>query len=295
MRPRIVVIGSSNTDLVLHCQHLPRSGETVLGGDFARFAGGKGANQAVAAARAGAQVTFIGARGEDDFGSAALAGLRREGVNVRHFSVKPAPSGVALIFIGGKARENLIGVARSANDLLSPADVATAESAFRRANAVVCQLEIPITTVNAAAELAQKHDVPFILNPAPARKLPRGLLKKVSVLTPNEHEVRQLAGEEKIDATAARLLKFGCGAVVVTLGAKGALVCEGTATTAIRVPKVRPLDTVGAGDCFTAWLAWGVAQGHSLVAAAERAARAASVAVTRKGAQAGMPFADEVP
>jgi len=276
-RPHLIVVGSSNTDLVIQCARLPKPGETLLGGAFARFAGGKGANQAVAAARAGARVTFIGAHGNDDFGRAAKAGLRREGIDVRYFRERrQVPSGIALILVGGRDRQNLIAVARSANDTLSAADVRAARSVFRQADAVVAQLEVPLAAVQAAAELAASAGIPFILNPAPARKLPANLLRLVDTLTPNEHEVG--------------VVGKGARRTVVTLGARGVRVGK----QRIPAPKVKPVDTVGAGDCFTAWLAVGIAEGLSLEDAARRAVNAASIAVTRPGAQPGMPYRREV-
>jgi ribokinase len=175
MRPpaKVLVIGSSNTDLVLSCGRLPRPGETLLGGSFERFAGGKGANQAVAAARAGAPVIFIGARGGDDFGEAAHAALRKEKIDVRFFSAKKnLPSGVALILLGGKTRENMIAVARSANDAVTPADIRKASPAFASAGAVVCQLEIPLPAILEAARLAEKHRIPFCSTPRPPGRSP---------------------------------------------------------------------------------------------------------------------------
>ena len=276
-KPHLIVVGSSNTDLVIQCDRLPKPGETLLGGAFARFAGGKGANQAVAAARAGARVTFIGAHGNDDFGRAAKAGLRREGIDVRYFRERrQVPSGVALILVGGRDRQNLIAVARSANDTLSAADVRAARSVFRQADAVVAQLEVPLAAVQAAAELAAAAGIPFILNPAPARKLPAKLLRLVDTLTPNEHEVGVVGN--------------GARHTVVTLGARGVRVGK----QRFPAPKVKPVDTVGAGDCFTAWLAVGIAEGLSLEDAARRAVNAASIAVTRPGAQPGMPYRREV-
>lgn len=292
---RLAVIGSSNTDLVLHCERLPGPGETLLGGEFVQSAGGKGANQAVAAARAGARVSFIGAHGADDFGHAAKAGLRREGIDVRFFREKKgAPSGVALILIGGKERENMIAVARSANDNLAPADIRA--EAFSGCRAVIAQLEIPLPAVLAAARAAAKKGIPFLLNPAPARKLPRALLQLVHTLVPNEHEAALLAGtppENPRDA-ALRLIKMGCRQVVVTLGARGVLLAGEGGFREIPAPRVKPVDTVGAGDCFTAWLGAGLAGGLSLDEAAERAVRAAAISVTRRGAQAGMPYRREV-
>jgi len=276
-KPHLLVVGSSNTDLVIQCAKLPKLGETLLGGAFTRCAGGKGANQAVAAARAGARVTFIGAHGDDDFGRAAKAGLRREGIDVRYFRERRGvPSGVALILVGGRDRQNLIAVARSANDKLSAADVHAAWPAFQKADAVVAQLEVPLVAVLAAAQLAAEAGIPFILNPAPARKLPARLLRLVDTLTPNEHE--------------ARMVGAGARRMVVTLGSRGVRI----GSLRVPAPKVKPVDTVGAGDCFTAWLAVGLAEGLPIEAAARWAVQAASIAVTRPGAQASMPFRKEV-
>jgi ribokinase len=292
---RIVVVGSSNTDLVINVPRLPAPGETVAGGPLLRYGGGKGANQAVAAARAGARVTFVGARGDDDFGAAAAAALRREGINLAHFTARRgAGSGVALILVGGATRENQITVARSANDLLRPADVSRAASAIAKAGAVVAQFEVPLPAVTRAAALARKSGVPFILNPAPMRKLPASLLRQISVLVPNEHEAALLTGERDAKRAANMLLAAGCGAVVVTLGAKGALIAQGGELLARPAPRVRPVDTVGAGDCFTGWLAAGIAEGLTLPDAAARAIIAASISVTRPGAQASMPKRSEV-
>lgn len=291
----VVVVGSSNTDLVVSCSKLPKPGETVLGGDFARFAGGKGANQAVAAARAGAKVAFIGARGDDDFGRAAHSGLKAEKINVRHFKIKPdVSSGVALILIGGKSKENMIAVSKSANDALSPEDVYAAEPVIARAKVMVTQLEIPHRAVAAAGELATQHRVLWLLNPAPARKLPASLLKKVGVLTPNQGEAEVLTGEHDPSRAARVLHKGGCRAVALTCGAKGVLLLDKHGERFIRAPKVIPVDTVGAGDCFCGYLAAGLAEGLAFDDAARRAVYAASLSVTRSGAQAGMPPHSEV-
>ncbi|RYD64017.1 MAG: ribokinase, partial [Verrucomicrobiaceae bacterium] len=238
---RIVVIGSSNTDLVLSCKRLPKPGETLLGGEFSRSAGGKGANQAVAAARAGAKVSFIGAHGADEFGRAAKAGLRAEGIDVRHFREHAGvSSGVALILVGGKSRENLIGVAQSANDQLTPENIERAASLFAKADVVVSQLEIPLEAVRAAARRAKDCAVPFLLNPAPARKLPGSLLRMVDVLTPNEHEAALLTGCARPEEAARALRDQGCDSVVVTLGAKGVLVCDKDGLRRIAAPRIKP-------------------------------------------------------
>jgi ribokinase len=294
-RQRVVVVGSSNTDLVLTCERLPRPGETILGGDFARLPGGKGANQAVAAVRAGARVAFIGARGDDVFGTAARRALAAEGIDVRSFLGRAdAPSGVALILVGGKDRQNLIGVARSANDTLTARDVERAASRLHRVAVVLAQLEVPLSAVRAAAALARSRGVPLVLNPAPARPLEASLLRLVHTLTPNEHEARVLTGAKNPEKAALALRRRGAANVVVTLGDRGALVATANGVTPVRAPRVRAVDTVGAGDCFSAWYAVGLAEGLDVVAAAARAVRAASLSVTRRGAQPAMPYRDEV-
>lgn len=295
MASQVVVVGSSNTDLVLNCKSLPRPGETVLGGAFERFAGGKGANQAVAAVRAGAKVAFVGARGDDDFGRAAHAGLKAEKIDVRHFKIKPeVSSGVALIFIGGKEKENMIGVAKSANDALSPDDVAAAGVLFQQATVVVAQLEVPLATVEATARLAWESGALFVLNPAPARKLPQLLLKLVTLITPNQSEAELLTGESDPSRAARILLRKGCTNVAITLGSKGVLLLDEFGERLVAAPRVRPVDTVGAGDCFSGYFAAGLANAYDIDEAAARAVRAASLSVTRKGAQSGMPFAAEI-
>jgi ribokinase len=293
--PRIVIVGSSNSDLVLTCPRLPKPGESLLGGEFQRFHGGKGANQAVATARAGAHVTFIGARGDDDFGRAAAEALRKEGIDIKNFRArKNVSSGVALILLGRDQGENLIAVARSANDALSPRDLASAATAFRKAAVIVSQLEVPLETVIRAACMAHRARVPFLLSPAPARKLPASLLRLVHTLVPNEHEAALLTGEKRPERAGDKLLQAGCGQVVITLGARGALLVRPEGSQHFAAPKVKPRDTVGAGDCFTGWLATGMAEGLPIEKAIQRALRAASLSVTRPGAQSGMPFRREV-
>jgi ribokinase len=293
--PRILLFGSSNTDLVIVCERLPAPGETLLGGKFQRSAGGKGANQAVAAARAGARVVFVGARGEDDFGAVAAAGLRRENIDVRHFkSYEDISSGIALILLGGKSRENLIAVARSANDLVSEEIVQSVRSEFGKSDVVVTQLEIPLVAVKEAARLASEEGKPFLLNPAPARALPKSLLRLVHTLTPNEHEAAILTGENSPERAGEKLLKAGCRNVVITLGSKGAMLVDASGVRRFAAPKVKPVDTVGAGDCFTGWLASGIAESLTMEQAVERAVRAAGISITRAGAQDAMPRREEV-
>ncbi len=293
--PQVLLFGSSNTDLVIVCERLPKPGETLLGGTFQRSAGGKGANQAVAAARAGARVVFVGARGGDDFGTFAMEGLKRENIDVRHFAVhKDASSGIALILLGGKSRENVIAVARSANDLISRESVEAVRPNFFKADVILSQLEIPMEAVKAAARLAHEAKKPFVLNPAPARALPKSLLRLVHTLTPNEHEAAILTGEQNPDRASEKLLEVGCDNVVITLGAKGALLANGSGTRRFAAPRVKPVDTVGAGDCFTGWLATGIGEGLTMDHAVERAVRAAGISITRPGAQSAMPRRQEV-
>ena len=293
--PRIVVVGSSNTDLVIIGERLPKPGETLLGGEFKQYAGGKGANQAVAAARAGARVAFVGRCGADSYGEATCLKLHREGINLSYFMEdKSRASGVALIIMGGQEKENLIVVAKSANDGVSRADVQAAADTIRLAGAVVAQLEVPLEAVEAAADMAGAAGVPFILNPAPARELPPTLFAKVDVLVPNRGEICLLGGSSKVDEAAETLLKRGCRQIVVTLGAQGARIYNAEGRTDIPVVKVDAVDTVGAGDCFTAWLAVGIAEGLPLEDSVKRAMKAAAISVTRQGAQPWMPKRSEV-
>jgi ribokinase len=296
-KARVLVAGSSNTDLVIFCERLPKPGETVLGGEFKTFGGGKGANQAVAAARAGGDVAFLGAYGTDSFGDGARQRLAKEGIRVDHFQrVTDAPSGVALILVDGVTRDNLIAVAKSANESVGPAMVSAARSAFEAADVVISQLEINDEAVDAVAKICNELGKRFILNPAPTRALSKVLYERVHVLVVNEHEARSLSGQEDIDTAVAWFEKQGCRAVVVTLGAAGAKFASFIEGKRGSVPatKVVPVDTTGAGDCFVGWLGVGIAEGLSLEHAVQRAVKAASLKATRSGAQDGMPYREEV-
>ena len=296
-KARVLVAGSSNTDLVVYCERLPKPGETVLGGEFKTFGGGKGANQAVAAARAGGDVTFLGAHGADSFGDAARERLAKEGIRVDHFQrVTDAPSGVALILVDGVTRDNLIAVAKSANESVGPAMIAGARPAFEAAEVVISQLEITDEAVEAVGKICSELGKRFILNPAPTRPLSKVLYESVHVLVVNEHEARSLSGEGDIDAALAWFEKQGCRAVVVTLGAAGAKFGSFIDGKRGSVPatKVVPVDTTGAGDCFVGWLGVGIAEGLDLERAVQRAVKAASLKATRAGAQEGMPYREEV-
>jgi len=299
MKPNILVVGSSNTDMIVKLPRIPRPGETLLGGEFVTAAGGKGANQALGAARAGGNVTFIAKVGRDMFGDRAVAGFVRDGINVKHISRDPnEPSGVALIFVA-KSGENSIAVASGANARLSLADVGRSQVAFATANVVVMQLEIPLPTVLATAQLAAKRRVPVILNPAPARVLPDKLLKLISILTPNESEAESLTGVrvnsmESAAKAAACLQRRGVQTVIVTMGARGALVAGRDGTRLVRGFKVKPVDTTAAGDIFNGTLAVALGEGRALLEAVHFANAAAAISVTRMGAQPSAPGRAEI-
>src|ERR1700737_4808224 len=223
-RPHILIVGSSNTDMVVYCDRLPHPGETVLGGQFGMFGGGKGANQAVAAARAGGAVTFLGAYGADTFGTDARERLLKEGINVDYFQcVQNAPSGIALILVDSVTRENLIAVAKSANEAVDSATVSAARSAFESAAAVISQLEIRDGAIEAVARLCHELGKPFVLNPAPSRSLPKRIYESLQVIVVNEHEARDISGQEDIRSAVRRLHELGCKNVVVPLGASGVM------------------------------------------------------------------------
>lgn len=297
--PTIVVIGSSNTDLVMEVSVLPRPGETVAGGNFRVGAGGKGANQAVAAARAGATVGFVGRVGRDDYGRAARTGLLREGIDLTYLVDDPSHhSGVAVILVAADGA-NSIAVAGGANLALDPEDVGRAAPAFAGARVVLAQFETSPESVAAAARLAATRGATFILNPAPARPLPPGLVSLVSILTPNELEAEALTGVPVTDVAsagraAAALRKQGFRSVVITLGARGALLAHDDAVVHVPGFAVDAVDTTAAGDVFNGALAAALAEGRSLPAAVRFANAAAALAVTRRGAQESAPSRESI-
>jgi len=300
-RPRVAVVGSINTDLVVYTPRLPRPGETALGGDLHRFGGGKGANQAVAAARLGGTVRMIGRVGDDDFGRVATANLTRHGVNVEGVATTAGtPSGVALIVVDERG-ENLIALAPGANWRVAAADVEEGWPGASACSVLLMQLEVPLEADLRAAVLGRRAGWTVILNPAPApaTPLPAELLGLTDVIVPNEGEAAALTGLAVDDPDSAEragraLLAMGPRAVVVTLGARGA--CVVTAESAEHIPAVpvRAVDTTGAGDAFCGGLALALARGDGLVEAARYAGHVAALSVTRRGAQESMPTADEV-
>jgi ribokinase len=295
----VLVVGSSNTDLVIRVPRLPRPGETVLGGAFSTAAGGKGANQAVAAARAGGRVTFVARVGTDGFGDRTVAGLEADGVDIRFVArTAEAPSGIALITVDERG-ENSISVASGANALLSAADVERAGEALAAADIVLLQLESPLATVEAAVRRAGERGVPVILNPAPARELGDALLAAVSVLTPNEHEAELLTGipvrdEQSAREAARRLRDRGPATVVVTLGERGVYALAAGFAGPVPGFKVEPVDTTAAGDIFNGALAVALAEKLVLPEALRFAQAAAAISVTRPGAQPSAPTRAEI-
>ena len=296
---KVVVIGSSNTDMIIQVPHVPKPGETILGGTFSIAPGGKGANQAVAAARAGGDVTFVAKVGDDMFGHQAILGFAKDGINVSNVRKdESAPSGVALIFVGEDG-ENSIGVASGANMNLTPEDVLMAKEEIESSDVLVMQLESPLETVEAAAELAASNGVQVILNPAPAQPLPDSLLANVSILTPNESEAELLTGvgvdgEKSAEEASAILQEKGIEIVIITLGAAGVYVKSREVSGMISGYQVNAVDTTAAGDVFNGTLAVGLAGKKSLREAVQFANAAAALSVTKLGAQPSAPSREEI-
>jgi ribokinase len=295
-RPKIVVVGSSNTDMVVKAARIPAPGETVLGGAFVMAPGGKGANQAVAAARLGAEVTLVARLGADPLGDEAVAGYARDGILTDLVVRDPdRPTGVALILVDARG-ENSITVALGANEALSPDDVDRAADRIRAADAVVMQLEVPLVAVERAAALARAAGVPVILDPAPAPDggLPEALLRNVTCLKPNESEAERLTGirvcdEVSAERAAIALRGLGPRTVVVTLGSRGAVLVDDAGARHVPAPRVAAIDTTAAGDAFTGALATAVGAGVAWDEAVRRAAAAGALAATRMGAQPSLP------
>lgn len=290
IHPKVVVVGSINMDLVTRAERFPKPGETLLGMDFNRFVGGKGANQAVAAARLGADVRMIGAVGDDEFGYEMLANLSREGVlteNVKTLADKQ--SGMANITVSGG--DNTIVVVAGANYGLTPEDIRACEAQIAEADVVLSQLEIPLECVTEAAQIARKYGKPFVLNPAPARKLPSELLDLVTLLTPNAYELAISLGLPR-DLPPEELIAQSPCPVLMTLGGKGAVYNDEKGLHYISSFEVDAVDSTGAGDTFNGALAAFRHQGMSV--AVRKACAAGALSVTKAGAQSGMPFAEEL-
>ena len=298
-RPKIVVVGSSNTDVVVRTPHLPAPGETVLASSMSTVQGGKGANQAVAAARLGADVVFVARVGDDGYGDAALAAFKADGIDTAYVTLDSnQPTGTAIIGVDETTGENSIFVVSGANGCVSVEDVESASSAIASADILVCQLEVPLAAIETALRIAHKAGVPSILNPSPVQPLSPEILKLVTVLVPNEGEAQLLAGEtalKELGEIGEALRSQGVGTVLITLGKEGALLVDESG--ARRFPGVvvtEVVDTSGAGDCFTGALAVALAEGQGIERAVKFASAAAAISVTRAGAQPSLPYRNEV-
>lgn len=295
----IYIIGSSNTDMVVKAERLPAPGETILGGTFLMNAGGKGANQAVAAARLGGLVTLVANVGNDLFGKQSILQFKQENINTNYISVDPIqPSGVALINVNAKG-ENCIAVAPGANGQLTPELLKKFFEAVKSPAIALVQLEIPITTVEYIIEQCKQRSIPVILNPAPAQILSKEVLRNVFLITPNETEAELLTAIRITDIAsaqkAARVFhEMGIPNVVLTLGDRGAFLSSPKGSGLVSVPVVTAMDTTAAGDCFNGALAVALAEDRILDDAVQFACKAASISVTRMGAQSSMPTRKEV-
>ena len=293
----ILVVGSSNTDMVVKTNHLPRPGETVLGGTFFMNPGGKGANQAVAVARLGGQVSFICKTGSDIFGHQSQQLFEEEGIDTSYiFSDPKNPSGVALITVDAHA-ENCIVVASGANANLLPSDLAKSEEAIEKADLIFMQ--IPMDTVEFVAKMASKKNKRVILNPAPAQTLSATLLRHLYMITPNETEAEMISGVKITDEVSAKkaaqvIMEMGVQNVIVTLGSKGALIYCDSMVDMVPAIKVEAVDTTAAGDIFNGALTVALAEGRDLREAVRFACKASAISVTRVGAQSSVPYRNEV-
>ena len=291
---RILVVGSANMDMVVATRRFPMPGETVFGGSFGMFPGGKGANQAVSAAKLGGHVTFVGRMGKDLFRENLTATMRRDGVEMKEVIVDPKePTGTALITVDGSGQNEIVVVSGS-NMRLSSADIFRKRALFKHSSILLVQLEVPVQTVARAALLAQKSGTTVILNPAPARPLPKSLLRRIDYLTPNETELRQLtgtsgSGRHSAVRAARKLLGQGVGNIVVTLGARGAMLVNRDGVHTFPAVRVKSIDSTAAGDAFNGAFAFALAAGRNPHEAIHFANRVAAFSVTRMGAQSSMP------
>jgi ribokinase len=291
---KILVVGSANMDMVVATRRFPMPGETVFGGSFGMFPGGKGANQAVSAAKLGGHVTFVGRMGKDLFRENLTASMRRDGVEMKEVIVDPKePTGTALITVDGSGQNEIVVVSGS-NMRLSSADIFRKRALFKHSSILLVQLEVPVQTVARAALLAQKSGTTVILNPAPARPLPKSLLRRIDYLTPNETELGQLTGRSgssrgSVVRAARELLGEGVRNIVVTLGERGAMLVNRDGVHTFPAVRVKSIDSTAAGDAFNGAFAFALAAGRNPHEAIHFANRVAAFSVTRMGAQSSMP------
>ena len=296
---KIIVIGSSNVDMVVRTSHLPAPGETILGGEFFMNQGGKGANQAVAIKRLGGNLIFMAKLGNDVLGRQSVGYFKKEGIDTRYIALdEDSASGVALISVDDHA-ENSIVVASGANMLLNEQDVDKMLEEMCEGDILLMQLEIPLQTVEYAARKAFGKGVKVVLNPAPARSLPKELFRHLYMVTPNRIEAEMLTGikianDADVEKVAEEICAMGVKNVIITLGSKGCLIREEGVSYRIDAFKVEPVDTTAAGDTFNGALCVGLSEGMDLKQAAVVASKASSIAVTRMGAQSSIPYREEL-
>ena len=296
---KIIVIGSSNVDMVVRTSHLPAPGETILGGEFFMNQGGKGANQAVAIKRLGGNLIFMAKLGNDVLGRQSVGYFKKEGIDTRYIALdEDSASGVALISVDDHA-ENSIVVASGANMLLNEQDVDKMLEEMCEGDILLMQLEIPLQTVEYAARKAFGKGVKVVLNPAPARSLPKELFRHLYMVTPNRIEAEMLTGikianDADVEKVAEEICAMGVKNVIITLGSKGCLIREEGVSYRIDAFKVEPVDTTAAGATFNGALCVGLSEGMDLKQAAVMASKASSIAVTRMGAQSSIPYREEL-
>ena len=295
-KKKILVIGSSNTDMVIKAPRIPVPGETILGGEFQMGPGGKGANQAVAAARLGGDVTFVCKVGRDMFGKEAVAGYQKDGINTDHTLYSDKPSGVALILVDEDG-ENVISVAPGANGDFTLEDIEKIRPVIEAADYVVFQLEIPLEVVDKAAAIAHAAGAYVILNPAPspACALPEALIANMSLITPNQTELALLTGiKGDVEAGIRKLIAMGVKDVIVTLGGKGSAVWNGNGVDIVPTLGFKAVDATAAGDTFAGGVVVALSEGKTLKEAAEFATVACAITIQKLGAQVSIPHRDEV-
>jgi ribokinase len=303
----VLIIGSSNMDLNIYSQRFPKPGETVTGGVYKQFLGGKGANQAVGSVRSGSKTFFIGKVGIDAFGNDMISQLENEGVNTEHVIRDPhESSGVAFILID-ETGENMISVAPGANFKLTPEEVQANSEVIKNAKCLIVQMEIPIETIEEIFKIAKQGEVIKILNPAPLKPISLSILNNIDIIIPNEGELLQLHSllklkelvgnsEDRIIQASKDISRFGIKTIITTLGNKGCILYDAADNRITEVPafKVQAIDTVGAGDCFNGVVASKLCQGDNILTSVKYATAAASIAITRQGAQASMPYLNEI-
>ena len=296
---KITVIGSSNTDMIIQVPRLPVPGETLLGGSFTTALGGKGANQAVAAARAGGEVTYIGRVGDDVFGEQALKGLKEDGINIDYAVKDPlVPTGIAQIVVDEEGK-NIIVVAPGANQNLCEQDITNARKAILASDILLLQLETPIQTVRFAAKFAFENHIRVMLNPAPAIPLDDELLGYISILTPNKLEAESLTGisitdERSVELAGRILLEHGLARVIITLGSKGSMVIDNGGAEHVPAFRIKSVDTTAASDVFNGAMAVALAEGKNFYESVRFGNAAAAISTTRLGAQPSIPRREEI-